>query len=761
MIEKYLRTAASGLVLLLAGGCGNGSACTVVENPDGSATISCDDGTEATVRGGMDGASCTVMDDGMGTRTIECDDGTVVTVADGEDGMDGQPGDDGRDAIVTGAGLRLEVQEQGVEPTEGRPFVVLRLTDADGRPLDREGRFSEGAVSVRFTVAHLSIESRVDGDVVLPYASYLTRTVTSARGPEMAEQPRTDSDGTWTEIDAADGVYRYDFGATLPSDYDASETHTIGIYATRSVDGVRYVANATPTFRPDGMDVTVTREIVSTEACNGCHSPLSAHGGSREDVRLCVTCHGAGFADPETGHTIDFRELIHRLHRGASLPSVEAGVPYGIVGHADRTHDYSEVRFPRDIRGCETCHQGPDGDRWKTVPSRAACGSCHDDIWFGAGDPPEPWMRLHPGGDRPNDDRCTVCHEPTGGLAPITEAHYTRLQRPDALSVDFTIDGLSIGGSGRPVIDFTVTVDGVGRDIQASPLPRFSFTVAGPTTDYAFFETYSPSSDGTLSPLDAAMGRFRFELADTVTEIAAAHGVAAEGTWAIGVEGYARSPSGERYSGPNAIDYLAITDPSPVPRRRVVEVARCNSCHEELRMHGGPRRDPMYCVMCHNPNTDTIGRMPLPAPGDTATTTSVSFARMIHRIHTGHDGESDYTVYSFSGSPVTFDELHFPADRRVCERCHVDEESHDLPLGADVLPARTRRVDASGAVIATFFLPPTTSACVGCHDAPADFAHAETMTAAMGAEACAACHAAGSAFGVDVVHARPEYALRP
>lgn len=758
-----MRIGLSGLiaVALLGTGCGGGSACSVTENADGTATITCDDGTEATVRGGMDGGGCTVRDDGMGARVIECDDGTVVTVTDGMDGMDGDPGDPGGDALVVGPGLELEVMEAGVA-ADRRPYAVLRFADADGRPLDREGRVTEGSVSASFTIAHLPIEARVDGDVVLPYASYLTRTVTSTEGPDMAEQPTTDADGTWSAVDAADGVHRYDFGAILPDGYPASETHTIGIYATRTFADVRYVANATPTFRPDGTPVSDTRAIVSNDACNGCHSPLSAHGGSREDVTLCVTCHGAGFADPESGNTIDFRTMIHRIHRGASLPSVESGESYEIVGYRGSVHDYSEVHFPRDIRGCETCHQGAaDADRWNTVPSRAACGSCHDDIWFEPGAPPEPWMRLHPGGDRPTDERCTVCHEPTGGLAPIIDAHRTRLQAPDALTVDFVLDAVTINGAGRPQIDFTVTVDGAGRDISTSPLPRFSFTLAGPTTDYRFFETYSPSSTGTLTALAAGAGSFRYELPDTVTQIATANGVPAAGTWAVGVEGYDRSPSGETYAGPNRVAYLAITDTTAVPRREVVEVARCNSCHEELRMHGGPRNDPAYCVMCHNGNTDTIGRMPLPAPGDTSETTSVSFARMVHRIHTGHDGESEYTLYSFSGSPVSFDELHYPADRRDCERCHVDADSHDLPLGAAVIPARTRRIDAAGAVIATFLLPPESSACVGCHDSPASVAHAETMTAAMGEEACATCHQSGSAFGVEEVHARPEYAFRP
>ena len=747
----------------IAVGCGSGSSCAVTENDDGSATIHCEDGTEATVRGGMrgtdgtDGTSCTVRDDGLGAHLIECDDGTMVRVTDGADGVDGV---DGQSPRVSGPGLLLEVRDVGVA-SDRRPFVVLRFADADGGALDREGRLTEGEVTASFTIAHLPTEARLDGDVVLPYVNYLTRTVASSEGPETALQPTTDSEGVWSEVDASDGIYRYDFGAVLPEGFPAGVTHTVGIYATRTAGGARYVANAVPSFRPDGMEVTITRDVVSNEACNTCHTPLSAHGGARENVRLCATCHGAGYADPETGNTIDFRTLIHRIHRGASLPSVENGVPYEIVGYRGSVHDYSEVEFPQDIRNCETCHRGSDAERWRTVPSRAACGSCHDDVWFGAGDPPAPWMHAHEGGQRSDDDRCTGCHEPSGGLEPVVEDHLTRLQAMDAVVVDFVLNDVAIPPSGRPVIDFTVTVDGVGRDLVASPLPRFSFTVAGPTSDYAFFASYAPDSAGLLTAVDATSGRFEYELPDTIAEIAAANGAPAAATWAFGVEGYATSPSGQRYSGPNAIAYVAITDATPAPRRRVVEAARCNACHEEIGAHGGPRNDPMYCVMCHNANTDTLGRMPRPSPGDTATTTSVSFAHMIHRVHTGHDGASDYTLWSFSGSPVTFDELHYPADLRVCETCHVDDASHDLPLTDAARPARTRTIDSTGNVLSSMFMAPATSACTGCHDSMADVAHAETMTTAMGVEGCSACHASGSAFGVDVAHAWPEYDWRP
>ena len=39
--------------------------------------------------------------------------------------------------------------------------------------------------------------------------------------------------------------------------------------------------------------------------------------------------------------------------------------------------------------------------------------------------------------------------------------------------------------------------------------------------------------------------------------------------------------------------------PVPTPRRAVVEITRCNNCHDELALHGRNRIDnPQYCAMC-------------------------------------------------------------------------------------------------------------------------------------------------------------------
>jgi OmcA/MtrC family decaheme c-type cytochrome len=804
-----LRIALSALALVAGcgGGDGDGGRCTLTNHDGGTATIRCDDGSTFTVRSGTDGASCTVSTDASGARVLTCEDGTMVTIPADADG-----GPPGRTVTLTGRGLRMEVRSVGVDEA-GHPFAELRFTDADERPLDREGRFTEGAISASFTVAHLPTEVRVDRTSVLPWQSYLSRTVTGADGSTTGEQPIADEMGTWVEVDGADGVYRYTFGATLPAEYDGTESHRLGIWATRTFEDVRYVANASPTFRPDGMAVATTREIITNDACNTCHTPLRAHGGSREDVGVCVSCHGRGFTDPDTGEALDFDRMIHRIHSGEHLPSVENGEPYRIIGFRDSVHDYSSVVFPQDVRNCATCHAGPDAALPTLQPSRAACGSCHDDIWFEEGEPPEAWMRLHPGGDRPDDTRCTVCHEATGGLSPIVESHFTKRELPIAQIPALTIEAVALTATREIQLDFVVTVNGAPRDVITAPLASLSAVVAGPTTDYLFNTSFNLTNAtlGALSALDASAGRFRWTSAQTVDAIAAsaladtprtAPGIAAAGTWAIGMQATLRAlgsatatacvgtttttcgeaPSGAawtcasslctpQYTYPawNPVAYLAVTDAAPVARREVVSLEQCNSCHVQLELHGGGRNAPEYCVMCHNATFDTIDRMPVPT-GTTPTTHTLSFAGLIHRIHTGENGVSPAVYWSprpagspinTGGTPVDFGHVRYPADRQECVTCHVDiDTATDLDAMASLRPVRTREIDDTRAILETFTVGPIAAACTGCHDDPATEAHAATATSAMGVEACATCHGAGDAYGADVVHARPEYEAR-
>ncbi|MFP4682559.1 MAG: OmcA/MtrC family decaheme c-type cytochrome [Ectothiorhodospira sp.] len=228
---------------------------------------------------------------------------------------------------------------------------------------------------------------------------------------------------------------------TYTVEYNPQWTHRVGM----QVDGDLPAANAWFDFIPETGEqpehgVDATRDIVALESCNTCHDDtLEMHGGRRVEPNYCVTCHNPGSVDPVSGRSIDFKQMIHKIHRGETLPSVQAGVPYFI-----RDTDFSRLRFPQAVHEnggiepagdyesqgvtaegdpiprqasygvgtCVKCHMGeesqnalvtlaggeeslealqlaevtPDGDNWYQEEDRSieVCASCHDNVfWYG------------------------------------------------------------------------------------------------------------------------------------------------------------------------------------------------------------------------------------------------------------------------------------------------------------------------------------------------------------------------------------------
>ena len=640
-------------------------------------------------------------------------------------------------------GLTITVNAAVIAP-DGTITAAYSLTDPNGLPLDSAGVTTPGTISVSFAAAVLPNNSS-------DYTTYTTRAAAGIVLP-ATQQPGADSGGAITSLGS--GQYQYVFHTKAPSGYDATATHTIGIYGSRNLTvynlGTNY-ASVTFNFVPNGSKITLTKDEIKTANCNRCHDQLSAHGGSRRGLDMCVLCHNPQNLDPNTGATLDAKVFFHKIHMGASLPSVIAGTPYVPAVNTFGTFDYSKVVFPADPgdpRRCITCHAQTTA--YLTSPTRAACGSCHDDVNFATG-------ANHPGGPQFDDNQCATCHIPQGDTdfdASIIGAHIapTASTLLSGLAVNITKVQNSAAGS-APVVSFTV-LNNSGAAIPLSQLGSISFTMAGPTSDYGYTVFGNAITPGYVTESAAGAtcdnsGNCQY----TFTHIVPA---ASTGTYAIGVEAR-RTELSIQYGAPNKVVYFSV-DGSPVtPRRAVVAIANCNGCHVSLQLHGTLRNSTEYCVMCHNPsNTDASTRaMAVVAADKAAPPQGINFNLLVHRIHNGINMQAfnrTYIVVGFGGSHNDFSNTLFPAlsptgaplDLENCSMCHINSSEQNLPLG------KNQVVDPQGPINPVQAIA---SACSGCHVDLPSASHFLANTTTLG-ESCTVCHSAGAAFAVDQVHAQ-------
>ena len=671
---------------------------------------------------------------------------------------------------------------------DGTISVDYKLADPSGAPLDRDGISTPGPISLSFLAAYIPAGQK-------QYTSYIVRTATAASGGATATQATSDSGGTTQGVAA--GEYIYTYATRAPSGFNAAATHRIGIYGNRNLTqfnlGTNY-ADATYDFVPNG-GAAAPRDVVRTADCNACHglpngmttttgsAGLAAHGGSRRSVRLCIICHQPQTSDPDTGNSLDMRVFIHKIHMGSGLPSVQAGTPYKFVGFQNSVSDFSTVEYPADVRNCQTCHNPKSGaaqsTSWFSEPTRAACGSCHDNVNFASG-------ANHAGGPQVSDNQCAICHIPQGELefdASILGAHTVPAQSTTIPGVNFTLVKVVNGGAGqKPTVTFTVK-DNSGKPIPMSTFTAnggsLSLTMAGPTSDYGYTsfgaDVSSPGyvNESVISSTSCG--------ADGTCTYTFAHALpsSATGTYAIGIEGRLKATllpgtvqeMTVNYGGKNQVIYFSVDGGAAAARRSVVSVETCNACHWSLSVHGSQRNNPEYCVLCHNPsNTDAGARANADHPADqTAPPQAVNFALMIHKIHTGRDLKdvysTNYVVVGFGGSHNDFGTafasvpasipntgVRFPAmgptgavqNTAQCYVCHLNGTEALLPIGKNAV------VDPQGLMNPA---PTTTSACTACHLKQSALAHAAANTDPKYGESCDVCHGQGAAFDATQLHA--------
>ena len=636
---------------------------------------------------------------------------------------------------VPDAGIASEITSVTIGD-DGIPVVTFTLADGSGHPLSLDD-----IESVNFLIARIEENE----DTGLPeYINYFTQEIAGAEYqfqgqtkepalPTVAQPTFEGGNGAFAEI--APGEYTYTFGQALGEDYDPSLTHVVGAVVVR---GPRTVAaNPTFTFRPNGRDVRLVQELVDTQGCNNCHQDLAAHGGSRKSVQLCVMCHTPQNVDPESGNILDMKVMIHRIHSGANLPSVQAGDPYDIVGFRQAVHDYSAVVWPQDTRNCTTCHTNPEADDFLDSPSPAACTSCHDNV--------DPTLGVNHPGSPKSPDSCSRCH--FSDLVEFDEesilgAHVIPSQSSQVAGVNLAIVGVENAMPGQsPVITLKVTTN-AGAPIAPADMDYLAVTLAGPTSDYVDRVTetiFRKPSDNPPPVEDVGDGSFRYTLNYVLPEDST-------GTYAFGLEGYKMEtledvPDPVRIASFNPVTYVSLDGGQPEPRRQVIDLERCDACHKDLALHGTIRQNPEYCVLCHNPNaTDEDQR-----PDDALPPVSINFPLLIHRIHRGSDATQPLQVYGFGGQLHDFSAVVFPGDLAACESCHLSGT-----YTVDLADRQPTTITQSGEVISQ--IQPARAVCTTCHDSAAADGHAQLQTTVDAIETCVVCHGPDREFDVAEFH---------
>lgn len=658
---------------------------------------------------------------------------------DGAPGPAGPPGTPGTGIVPKSAATALSISITGVT-INSPPVVHFTVTNEDSFPV--------GGLTIsdlRFTLAKLM--PSMNGSPS-KWQSYIVTTETAETGPGSGEtRVQATREDSGTLVDNLNGSYSYTFqtditsvvcpapcedadGNLLDLSYQPNFTHRLGIQTRGDLPMV----NGLYTFVPaTGAVVESGREIVKTETCNECHNELEAHD-ARIETGYCVICHNPGSTDAQSRNTVDFKVMIHKIHRSADLPSVVNGVPYSIYGfnpatrNGDLEYDFSDIEFPQDIRNCTKCHDGStssEGDAWQT-PSIAGCGSCHDDVDFSTGANHGP-----PGneGGAQTDITCLGCHKIDGtGIAPsAAQAHIIPASAPKVASGKFQYNIIAICGTAvdadpvcapnsTPTVTFSVSdptggIHGYGGNntnynIFADP----EFTTAGAslniltawdTRDYTneFGTGTRPSRANSVGVLSLAAP----DVVDDGTGVFTVEATAmdpipdtAMGSGAIAMEGRLR---GESVVGSGNFDirvpvkgevaYFGITDTIPVARRVAVDIEyKCDNCHDLLSEHGDNRAEnAQLCVLCHNPRGTDVERrdtddptdgIPNVSPLDGKWEESIDLRRLIHGIHAAQKDDPstpEIEGYGFREKGLVvagheYGHVRFPGILSDCTTCH-------------------------------------------------------------------------------------------
>lgn len=584
----------------------------------------------------------------------------------GDGGTQGQQGCPGLSAGQT-VGIAASIQVSappngGYFATGDRPVLTMRLTNGCGQVL----RPSDvGTANLYVSGPRPTLKTKA---AVKLLNANTDRTVPDRQHHMINLQtPRYANPAQANLSVGNDGTMTYSLAAV--SD-EVGGTYTAGIWAV-SRDGVDQILE-TKAFQIGTATVETyasgdARATPPTSTCYDCHlgsksgksyqahilpgfSPFGNYALDQTPITNCQLCHN------NDGYSVNPTvRKVHAAHRGEhQLAAGVAHPDYGL-GTDATLREYLNIGFPSLFakeKDCQKCHTD---DRWKTSPSRLACGTCHDNLFFDSGtlNPPRNFGRPMAGactvdancaafGDfvtcnagtgncerrthplETSDAQCATCHPADSpGLAPIAAVHaiYERTGVRGLRLINYQISG-STGPNGAfllgdtPTVRFKITTrtGQVVSDLITNPALSGSLVVAGPSDDrqriYGPNGTVNIKTSGTLT-YDAGTTLYTYVFPNPIPAQAfpplnnpsATPRANASGSYTTYL--YVN----EAFTNPTSFrDYASIVQDfsltvggvnAPIRTRQVISNAACNSCHVETVAHGTSRRDAEACSMCH------------------------------------------------------------------------------------------------------------------------------------------------------------------
>ena len=645
---------------------------------------------------------------------------------------------------------------------------------------------------------------------------YTYRFATDVVTPLLLADAVTDKNGALGKIAnngnvvVKDGTTIYRVGAQLcytdPSSKAAVVVNPI-LDFTVGADGV-----AVPVKASDGKTITDAKKVVDKASCNECHSTLKVHG-TRVDPNYCVICHNPGSTDYNTNNSIDLKYMIHKFHAGKDLTK-DFQVVRAVAKGTLSTGTKIGFTYPQAQQNCVKCHDGSasathkteQGDNWKNVPSRNACGACHDGIDFstGKGTTLGGATTGHIGGSKQDDKQCVLCHDATN--IPVYHSDTTpTTSDASKRTMAATISKVVVDASGGVTVTFGVTDAGVAvTDSTKFTKPSFGLVklveaAKGSSSYWVSYTARFRTKDATKAPVlqssnensgtltSNADGTFSYKFAlpngstagdiRTITHahVASSVGPAATttvGTWTwtyTSTTGTTNNGSwteatttGGAGTGPNVVSYEpTLTHRVAMTFQKVgtTNVDNATNAYFDFVPDGSAVKTTRNivtmntCATCHGGvklhsgyATEYCVTCHNQLTQDPFTGDPVDFQRMIHKLHMGKDLPS-----VLAGGSYVINGTHdysygaFPGNIKDCAVCHSATATK---------PGTTTVLENAAA----WYTTPTQRACGTCHDSTAtgkglDHINSQVSTTR---EMCTDCHGSTSTFGLDVktVHSK-------